>query len=130
MHTNPFFPLAAVSYACDPSTKTSASPEIDSGAALRASAISASRLAIMYCSTGAMLGYEVLALCADTGHAALNTRANTTVAAKPGDATFIASTRFIGFSSGSGLMLQRVDNLEILPYPPKSDRLAGGLVLS
>jgi len=43
---------------------TSASREMDSGAALRASAISASRSSIRYWSTGAMFGYGVLAPCA------------------------------------------------------------------
>jgi hypothetical protein len=107
MHTNPFFPLTADSYACAPSTKTSASPEIDSGAALRANAISASRLAIMYCATGAILGYEVLAFCADTSRAVLNMKTITTAAVKPGDVTLTSRARFIDFSSATALSFGR-----------------------
>src|ERR1700747_2744197 len=44
----PFLPLTAVSYPRRPSTMTSASVEIDGGAALRAIAISAFRSAIRY----------------------------------------------------------------------------------
>src|SRR5580704_11910798 len=104
MHTNPFFPLTADSYACAPSTKTSASPEIDSGAALRANAISASRLAIMYCATGAMLGYEVLAFCAHTSRAVLNIKTKTTADTKAGEVTSTFNSRFdiIDFSSDAG----------------------------
>jgi hypothetical protein len=47
---------------------TSASLEIEAGTALRASAISSDRLAIRYCSTGAMLADEVLfPSCAPAG---------------------------------------------------------------
>src|SRR5690348_7133917 len=48
---------------------TSASREMDSGAALRASAISASRSAIRYCSRGAMLGYFAFTSWAVARHA-------------------------------------------------------------
>jgi hypothetical protein len=58
-HTKPFLPFTAVSYPCRPRTETSASRDMDSGAALRARAISAFR-SIKYCSIGAMLGYGVL----------------------------------------------------------------------
>src|SRR5271167_4678025 len=51
----PFVPLTAVSYPCRPKTITSASPEIDGGAALRAIAISAPRSVIRYSSRGAIL---------------------------------------------------------------------------
>src|SRR5579862_2679200 len=51
---------------------TSASREMDSGAALRASAISASRSAIRYCSRGAMLGYFAFASWAVACHAVAN----------------------------------------------------------
>src|SRR5262249_26047713 len=47
-HTKPFLPLAAVSYPCLPSTSTSASAEIESGAAPRASAISSCAVAMRY----------------------------------------------------------------------------------
>src|SRR5215469_2640602 len=47
-HTNPFLPSTAVSYPFFPSTRTVALCEIDSGAALRAKAISAFRSAIRY----------------------------------------------------------------------------------
>src|SRR5215469_6930917 len=57
--TKPFFPWTAVSKFFGPSTRISASREIDGGAAVRASAISASRF-IRYCSIGAMLGYGEL----------------------------------------------------------------------
>src|SRR5215813_13049261 len=57
MHTKPFLPFTAVSKPLRLSTMISASSEMDLGAALRASAISASRSAIRYCSSGAMLGY-------------------------------------------------------------------------
>src|SRR5215469_6930443 len=60
-HTNPFLPATAVSYPCCPKTKTVASCEMDSGAALRAKAISAFRSAIRYSPTGAMFAYLVLA---------------------------------------------------------------------
>src|SRR5580693_6793416 len=46
--TKPFLPLTAVSYPRGPSTMTSASVEIDGGAALRAITISAFRSAIRY----------------------------------------------------------------------------------
>src|SRR5580704_13954407 len=49
---------------------TSASRETDSGAALRASVISAFRSAIRYWSSGAMLGYGVLGPCACDCHTA------------------------------------------------------------
>src|SRR5262249_47156446 len=61
--TKPFFPFTAVSYPRLPSTSTRASPEMDGGEALRASAISSSRLAMRYCSTGAISGYGVLGAC-------------------------------------------------------------------
>src|SRR5258708_2511392 len=54
---------------------TSASREMDSGAALRASVISACR-SIRYRSSGAMLGYGVLASCACPWHAAASITTN------------------------------------------------------
>src|ERR1700730_5424585 len=62
-HTKPFFPFTAVSYPWRPRTETSASRDMDSGAALRARAISAFR-SIKYRSIGAMLEYGVLGSCA------------------------------------------------------------------
>src|SRR5271154_2189775 len=59
MHTKPFLPFTATSYPCRPITITSASAEMDGGAALSANAISALR-SIMYCSTGAIFGYGVV----------------------------------------------------------------------
>jgi hypothetical protein len=49
-----------------PSTSTSASPETDAGAALRASAISSAGFAIVYCASGAMAGYEAVSAPAET----------------------------------------------------------------
>src|SRR5437879_9671131 len=60
IHTKPFVPLAAVSKPCRPRTCTSASCEMDSGAALRARAISAARSAMRYWSTGAIFAYGVV----------------------------------------------------------------------
>src|SRR5215831_2137150 len=79
--TKPFLPRTAVSKFFCPSTRISASREIDGGAAVRASAISASR-SIRYCSIGAMLAYSdlvssVFAFCAWMGHAAPNAAINT-----------------------------------------------------
>src|SRR5258708_40002182 len=54
--TKPFLPWTAVSKFFCPSTRIVASRDIDDGAAVRASAISASR-SIRYCSMGAMTGY-------------------------------------------------------------------------
>src|SRR5215471_4478669 len=62
--TNSFLPFTAVSYPWRPRTSTVASPEIDGGAAVRARAISSARLAMRYCSTGAIAGYEVWGVCA------------------------------------------------------------------
>src|SRR5258708_11955914 len=80
--TKPFLPWTAISKFFCPSTKISASRDIDGGAAVRASAISASR-SIRYCAIGAMLGYGDLVSCAFVscawiGHAAPNTTTNTT----------------------------------------------------
>src|SRR5215831_16604626 len=55
--TKPFLPWTAVSKFFDPSTKISASRDIEGGAAVRASAISASR-SMRYWSMGAMLAYS------------------------------------------------------------------------
>src|SRR5689334_22283333 len=79
--TKPFLPWTAVSKFFCPSTKISASRDIDGGAAVRAIAISASR-SIRYCSIGAMLGYGDVVSCAFVscawiGHAAPNTATNT-----------------------------------------------------
>jgi hypothetical protein len=63
MHTKPFVPLTAVSQPLGVSTKTDASFEMLSGAALRASAIAASR-SIKYCETGSIVGYGLSASCA------------------------------------------------------------------
>src|SRR5260221_2403910 len=61
--TKPFLPWTAVSKFFCPSTRIVASRDIDDGAAVRASAISASR-SIRYCSMGAMTGYGGLAYLA------------------------------------------------------------------
>jgi hypothetical protein len=55
MHTKPFVPLTAVSQPLGVSTKTDASFEMPSGAALRASAIAAFR-SIKYCESGSIFG--------------------------------------------------------------------------
>src|SRR6516164_4134878 len=55
--TNPFLPLTAVRYPPAVNTRISASLEIESGAAVRASVISVSGSLIKYCSSGAMLRY-------------------------------------------------------------------------
>jgi hypothetical protein len=75
-------PWTAVSKFFWPSTKISASCDIDAGAAVRANAISASR-SIRYCAIGAMLGYgdsiaRAFVSCAWIGHAAPITATNTT----------------------------------------------------
>src|SRR5262249_49809662 len=67
---------------------------MDGGAALRASAISAFRSAIRYWSSGAMLGYGVLASCARPGRAAHSTATN----AKVPNVTVLTIFRFIGFA--------------------------------
>src|SRR5579871_6990045 len=54
MHTKPFVPWTAVSQPLGVSTKTDASFEMPSGAALRASAIAASR-SIKYCESGSIV---------------------------------------------------------------------------
>src|SRR5579862_2171581 len=79
-HTKPFLPWIAVSKFFFPSTRIVASRDIDGGAAVRASAISASR-SIRYCAIGAMVGYGDFASCAfmscaRIGHAATNRAAN------------------------------------------------------
>src|SRR5260221_10675038 len=71
--TKPFLPWTAVSKFFCPSTRIVASRDIDDGAAVLASAISASR-SIRYCSMGAMTGYggllfHVVAAFAFFGHA-------------------------------------------------------------
>src|SRR6185437_5138542 len=58
----PFVPFTAVVYPSCPSTITAAPSEIDLGAALRASAISA-LCGIMYSLTGAIAGYEFFCVC-------------------------------------------------------------------
>src|ERR1700675_1621689 len=78
-HTKPFLPFTAVSYPCRPRTKTSASRDMDSGAALRAMAISAFRSPTRYWSSGAMLGYGVLGSCACDCHVPHSKIASTTV---------------------------------------------------
>src|SRR6516165_10130676 len=60
MQRKPFVPFTAVLYPSRPSTMTSAPSEMELGAALRASAISAVR-SIRYCSIGAMVGYGIVA---------------------------------------------------------------------
>src|SRR5260370_2903461 len=77
-HTKPFLPFTAVSYPCRPRTETSAARDTDSGAALRAMAISAFR-SIKYCSIGAMLGYGVFGPCAWDWHTPHSTIASATV---------------------------------------------------
>src|SRR5260221_1001979 len=81
--TKPFLPWTAVSKFFCPSTRIVASRDIDDGAAVRASAISASR-SIRYCSMGAMTGYGGLLYCAFVafaliGHPGPQTAANTTL---------------------------------------------------
>src|SRR5512146_1981030 len=63
--TNPLLPLTAVSYPFGVSTMMVALPEMDGGAALFASAISALR-SIIYWSTGAIVAYG--AACAADAH--------------------------------------------------------------
>jgi hypothetical protein len=80
--TKPFLPRTAVSKFFRPSTTISASRDIDAGAAVRASAISASR-SIRYSAIGAMLGYGDLVSCAFASsawisHAAPNPATNIT----------------------------------------------------
>src|SRR5271154_176266 len=79
---------------------TSASWEMESGAALRARAISASRV-IMYCSSGAMVGYGVFLSWACAGRAALKRTAKTI----SGDAIVLKIFRFIVFSRNIGFSL-------------------------
>ena len=55
IQTKPFVPLTAVSQPLEVSTKTDASFEMPSGAALRASAIAAFR-SIKYCESGSIFG--------------------------------------------------------------------------
>src|SRR5215470_11161308 len=62
-HTKPFLPSTAVSYPCRPRTRILASRDIDSGAALRANAISAPR-SMRYCSSGAIAEGDDLLSCA------------------------------------------------------------------
>src|SRR5450631_1945303 len=94
-HTKPFLPLTAVSYPCRPRTRISASREIASGAALRARAISAFRSVIRYWSSGAMLGYGVLASCACACHTVLSTSSS----AKLPSAIVLTIFRSIDFPS-------------------------------
>src|SRR5882757_408409 len=80
-HTKPFVPLTAVSKPCRPRTRTSASCEMDSGAALRARAISAARSAMRYWSTGAIFAYGVVVdgvvvACATAWYAVPSTRSS------------------------------------------------------
>ncbi len=77
-------------------TITSASFEMESGAALRAKAISASR-SIMYCSTGAIFGYGSFAACARNCAAPLSA----TTAANVKNTTTLRVFLFIGFSCGT-----------------------------
>ena len=94
MHTNPFLPFTAISYPCRPRIMTSASREMDSGAALRAKAISAVR-SIRYWSSEAIVGYGVLVSCAWARKAALTTTTssklvNALVASGGGDLDYAA----------------------------------------
>jgi hypothetical protein len=68
--------------------------EMDGGAAVRARAISASRSAIRYCSSGAMREYGVLASAAGRGRAAHSTAPN----AKIANVIVLTIFRFIDFS--------------------------------
>jgi hypothetical protein len=63
MHAKPFVPLTAVSQPLGVNTKTDASFEMPSGAALRASAIAAFR-SIKYSESGSIFGYGLSASCA------------------------------------------------------------------
>src|SRR5258708_18134432 len=67
---------------------------MDGGAALRVSAISVLRSSIRYWSSGAMLGYEVLASCARPRRAAHSTATN----AKVPNVIVLTIFRFIDFS--------------------------------
>src|SRR5580692_7314607 len=78
----------------------SASPEMDSGAALRASTISASR-SIRYCSSGAIFGYGAFASCACACHAA----AITTTSVKLLNAILPRVFGFIDFLLSQGILL-------------------------
>src|SRR5580658_582928 len=80
---------------------TSASFEIESGAALLASAISASR-SIMYCSSGAMFGYGVLPSPTPACHAVVRTTAST----KLPKAIALKDLRVIDFASQSAWYLR------------------------
>src|ERR1039458_2955075 len=77
---------------------TSASCEMDSGAALRARAISAFR-SIRYWSSGAILGYGVLASCAWACH----TKPSKTTSPKLLNATILTAFCCIDSSGESGL---------------------------
>src|SRR5258708_34365410 len=66
---------------------------MDGGAALRVSAISVLRSSIRYWSSGAMLGYEVLASCARPRRAAHSTATN----AKVPNVIVLSIFRFIDF---------------------------------
>jgi hypothetical protein len=85
---------------------------MDSGAALRARAISAFRFGIKYCSIGAMLGYGALAACACPGLAALNTTANT----KTGNAIVLIVPGFIDFSRDLVCLIAIRTGAESLPF--------------
>src|SRR5215470_14217879 len=74
-HTKPFLPSTAVSYPCRPRTRILASRDIDSGAALRANATSASR-SIRYCSSGAIVECDDLLSCACIGNGPTKAAAN------------------------------------------------------
>jgi hypothetical protein len=83
---------------------TSASREMDSGAALRASAISASRSSIRYWSTGAMFGYGVLVSCGCAFHAAPSTTTN----AKLRTTNVVGPFRLIDFSQDLDFVIQNL----------------------
>src|SRR6266481_37043 len=74
---------------------------MDSGPALRASAISAFRSAIRYCSSGAMLAYSVLALCPRACHAAHSK----TTSVKPFALIVLRICRFMDFFLEIGFLL-------------------------
>src|ERR1700761_2833045 len=65
MQTKPLLPLTAVVYPLRVRTSTSAASEMDFGAALRASAISAVWSGMRYWASGAMAGYGFCARALD-----------------------------------------------------------------
>src|SRR5712692_4145899 len=86
---------------------------MDSGPALRASAISAFRSAIRYCSRGAMLGYSALALCPRACHAAHSK----TTSVKPFALIVLRICRFMDFFRVDWILVR--ENTLILHSKPR-----------